>query len=441
MIQIIAVSGFDYVGKNMTAIKVDDEVVICDMGIHLENYIKFTEDEDLINVSPEDLKRVEAIPNTKNIEDIKGQVKAIIPTHAHLDHVGAIPYLANEFNADIVCTPFTAEVIKTILRDEKIKINNNIRSIHPNSSFKVSENITIEFINVTHSTPQTAMVAIHTKYGTVLYANDFKFDLYPTLGKKPNFKRLEELENVVAVIVDSTYSRDERKMPSESVAKQMLKDIMLGSYSHEKAIIITTFSSHIARLNSIVQFSKKTGRKLLFLGRSLNKYIKAAEKVGIIDFSKDAEVIRFRGKIYNKLRTVMKEGKEKYILVVTGHQGEPKAILSRMANGETPFRFDSEDFVIFSCKTIPSPLTIEGRKVLEEKLKRTGIRMFKDIHVSGHAAKEDLKDLLLMVKPKNVIPAHGDESMKQGMREICLAMGYEEKQVHLLHDGESVKFN
>ncbi len=437
MISIRAIGGYNEVGKNMTAIRVDDEVIICDMGIHLDNYINLTEDENLIKILPEDLLRVGAVPNIKKIDDWKHLVKAIIPTHAHLDHIGAIPYISDNYDAPIICTPFTSEVLKTILRDEKIKIPNQIRTVHPNSSLKLTENITIEFINVTHSTPQTVICAIHTKYGTILYANDFKFDLYPTLGKKPNFKRLEELDNVLALIVDSTYSNDERKMPSESVAKQMLKDILLGSYSQGKAIIISTFSSHLARMKSIVEFSKKMDRELIFLGRSINKYVNAGENVGIIDFSKDAEIIRFRRKINNKLKEVMQKGKEKYILVVTGHQGEPKATLSRMANGETPFEFSNEDFVIFSCKTIPTQTNIENRAILEKELKRYGVRLFKDIHVSGHAAREDLKDILLMTNPKHVFPAHGDEKMKKGMEEICKKMNF--PNVHLLKDGEEYK--
>jgi ribonuclease J len=133
----------------------------------------------------------------------------------------------------------------------------------------------------------------------------------------------------------------------------------------------------------------------------------------------------------------MEKGKEKYVLVVTGHQGEPKAILSRMAKGETPFKFSKEDFIVFSCKVIPTQLNAENRNALEEELKKTGVRLFKDIHVSGHSAREDLKDLLIMIKPKNVIPAHCSKEMKEGMAELCYEMGYKKENIRLIRDGDT----
>ena len=249
MIDICTVGGYNEVGKNMTAVNVDGEVVIFDMGIHLESYIKYTEDEDIINVDPSELIKVGAVPDITKIEKWKDKVKAIIPTHAHLDHIGAVPYLGNNYDAPILGTPFTIAVLKTILKDEKITIKNKIRTLAPNSVFQLSKNLKVEFINMTHSTPQTVMVALHTKYGIILYANDFKFDRFPTLGEKPNFKRLKELgkKGVLCLIVDSTYSRSCKKTPSESVAKEMLKDVLLGTGNKDKAVFVTTFSSHIAR--------------------------------------------------------------------------------------------------------------------------------------------------------------------------------------------------
>src|SRR3990167_7198883 len=135
---------------------------------------------------------------------------------------------------------------------------------------------------MTHSTPHTVMIALHTKEGIVLYANDFKFDLFPTLGKKPNFRRLEELgkQKVLALICDSTYAADARKMPSEAIAREMLKEVMLGIDSKNKHVVVTTFSSHIARLNSIVEFGQRLNRKVVFMGRSMGKYVGAAERAG-----------------------------------------------------------------------------------------------------------------------------------------------------------------
>ena len=438
-IEICTVGGYNEVGKNMTAIKVDDEVVIIDMGLHLDPYIKYTEEEDLAReVSAKTLTRIGAIPNLAHIKSWMKYVVAIIPTHAHLDHVGAIPYLSNKFNSDIICTPYTAEIIKAICRDEKIKLENDLRVVNPNSSVKLSSKIKVELINVTHSTPQTAMVLVHTPYGKILYGNDFKFDNHPVLGKKPNYERLKKLkdENVKCLIVDGTRSGESRKTPSEQVAKDMLRDVMLGCESVGKAVIVTTFSSHLARLQSIIQFGKKLNRKVVFLGRSLGKYVIAGENIGIIKFTQDIYLARFRKQINKKLRQISKDP-SKYLIVCTGHQGEPKAVLSRIANKELDFKLGKEDHVIFSCTVIPTALNAANREVLEGKLKKIGVRIFKSIHVSGHAAKEDLRDLINMVKPEHIIPAHGDINMASSLSELAMEMGYRVgEDVHIMQNGQ-----
>lgn len=439
VVEIFAVGGYNEVGRNMTAIRVDDEVIICDMGILLQNYIKFTEDEDITSLTKEELIGENVIPDISIIEDLKDNVVAIVPTHAHLDHIGAIPFISSEFKAPIFCTPFSSAVLQTILKDEKISIKNRIIEMNPNSKYKLSKNITIEFINITHSTPQTVMVAIHTKYGKIIYANDFKFDRTPVLGKKPNLARLKELgkEGVLCLIVDSTYAYDERKMPSEAVAKQMLNDVLLGTDASENAIFITTFSSHLARLKSIIELGKKLNRKVLLLGRSLAKYVNAGESIGIINFKKDIELIGYKSKIINRLKKIREKDRKKYIFVVTGHQGEPKAILSRMARGDMEFEIKPDDHIIFSCTTIPAEPNIENRKKLEQQLKQHKVRIFKDIHVSGHAAREDLRDLFNFLQPEHIFPAHGEKFMTEALKDLAEDMGY--SKVHLVDDGDSIK--
>jgi len=443
MIEICSVGGYNEVGKNCTAIKVDDEVVICDLGLHLENYTKYTGDEDVVKINPKELIRVGAVPDVTKIKDWQKKVVAIVPTHAHLDHIGAIPYLGNYFDAPIICTPFSAAVLRAILGDEKISLRNKIIELKAGSSFRVSKNIVIEFVNSTHSTPQTVMAVIHTKYGKIIYANDFKLDLFPTLGEKPDFKRLKQLgrKGVLALIVDSTYAPSPIKMPSESVAREMLKDVLLGTDAKGKAIIVTTFSSHIARIKSIVELGRRLNRKVMFLGRSLSKYTSAAESVGIVKFSKQVEIIKYSSKIKRALNKVNREGREKYLLVVTGHQGEPKSTLRKIARGEFNFKIGKEDHIIFSCKTIPSPTNIRNRKELEEQLHELGVRMFMDIHVSGHAGREDIRDLIKMTNPKHIIPAHGELKMTSALQDLALEMGYKNMNVHLMQDLDRIKID
>ncbi|MFC1753438.1 RNase J family beta-CASP ribonuclease [Thermoproteota archaeon] len=441
-LEICTVGGYNEIGKNCTAIKVDDEVVVLDLGLHLDKYIAYNEDDDVYDFSAKKLMKIGAVPDLSLIKDWIPKTKAILSTHAHLDHIGAIPFLSNKFNAPIATTPYACAVLQTILKDDKISLRNEIKPVNPNSNFKISKNITAEFINMTHSVPQTAMIAIHTKYGTIVYANDFKFDSHPVLGKKPNFKRLREIgkKGVLCLIVDSIYSNSAKKTPSESVAKEMLKDVMLGTNSRGKAVVVTTFASHLARLKSIIEFGKKMNRRIVFLGRSLRKYTIAGEDVKIINFSKNAKIVGFRDKISKELNKIAKN-KEKYLVVVTGHQGEPKAVLSRIVNNDFKFKLEAGDHVIFSCTVIPNELNLANRQIIENKLKDNGVRIFKDIHVSGHCAREDQRDLIDILKPKNIIPAHVDSGRATAMAELARELGYKlGKSVHIMEDGGKLRF-
>lgn len=436
-IEICTVGGYDEVGKNMTAIKVDDDVILIDMGLNLEEYISYTEDDDVTMFGAQELIAVDAIPNVTLIEDWRDKVRAIIPTHAHLDHIGAIPYLADKYSADILCTPFSAAVLRRILKDEKVRLENRIRVLNVNSTCQVTDDIGIEFISMTHSTPQTVMVAVHTKYGTLIYANDFKIDLTPVLGKKPNLARLKELgdKGVLCLIMESTYAPDHMKTPSEMVAKHMLRHVMLDTDSKGKAVIVTTFSSHMARLKSIIEFAKKMNRKVLFMGRSLAKYTEAAEEVGLVQFSKEVEIVKYGDKIKRRCKRITERNRHQYVYVVTGHQGEPRATLNKMVDKRVDFDFRPGDHVIFSCKTIPTATNIANRKSLEEKLKARGVRIFNDVHVSGHAAREDLREMLEIIRPKHLIPAHGDAGKTESLAELALGMGYKKDKVHIMHNG------
>ncbi len=441
-IEICTIGGYSESGKNSTAIKVDDEVVILDMGLQMENYIRYTEDEDISGVTYEELLKVKAVPDYNLIKDWKDKVIAIIPGHGHLDHIGAVPFAFKLFpKATIICTPFTAEVLKSIFADEEIKVPNPLVSLNLNSSYKISKKLTVELIYMTHSIPHTAMILLHTPYGTVVYANDYKFDLHPTLGQKPNFERLKEIgkEGAKVLIVECLYAHEHKKTPSESVAQQMLKDVMMGVNAEGKAMVVTTFSSHLARLKSIVEMGKKLNRKIVFLGRSLGRYVTAGQNLNIIDFKADVKLIRHRDKLEAFFRKMNKEGKEKYLLVVTGHQGEPKAMLSRMVREELPFKFENGDLVIFSCSVIPVELNKDNRDILERELKNKGVRIFTDIHVSGHAAREDHRDLIGYIKPQHIIPSHSGHDKAMQMAELAVEMGYEiNKNVHLMEDGKRI---
>lgn len=442
-VEVCAVGGYGEVGRNMTAVKIDDKVVIFDMGLHMPNYIKLTEEElgEFVKINESTLKKVDAVPQDSLIKDWRAQVVAIVISHAHLDHVGAAPHLAAKYDAPIICTPFTAEVLKTMCKDEHINLSNKIIPLYPNSKMTLADELVLEFCAITHSTPQTVIATLHTKYGAIMYANDYKLDDHPVLGKKPNYDHFKHLgeKGVLLLMQDCLYAREPRKTPSELIARDMLDDVLLGVDNRGKAVIVTTFSSHIARLKTIAEFGRKMGRKVIFMGRSIAKYCWAAETAGVTQLKNEVEILKFRRQIEKKLKEVQSRGKDKFLLVMSGHQGEPKSALARIIRGELSFKFSSGDHVVFSCTVIPADINRKNRAEMDEQLRKLGVRIFSDIHVSGHSSREDIRDFLMMVKPKHVIPAHGEPHMMDSFISLAEEIGYTHDKIHAIITGQRVK--
>lgn len=425
--QIYTIGGYNEVGKNMTAVKVGDDVVVFDCGLHLPPIVELEESERINSMNEKKLRALGAVPNDTVLDKagLREKVRAFLISHAHLDHVGALPYLAGRYNADIVSTPFTIEVLKTL--QEESRLPNNFVKVQPNSTYNIKgkSDIKAEFINITHSTIQASLIALHTKEGIVLYANDFKFDDNPILGKKPNYERLKSLakEGIKALVVESLYAGTERKTPSEKVARSLLEDVMFTIHNKNNLILVTTFSSHIARLKSIVDFGKQLNRKVVFVGRSLSKYVLAAERAKLCPFTKDIKLCTYKKQKESMLKKIDKE-KQDYLLVCTGHQGEPGSVLDRIAKNELPLRLTMNDNIIFSSSVIPTPQNLLNRRALEEKLKIRKTRIFDNVHVSGHAAREDLRDFINMLSPEHIIPAHGDNKKLNSLSELAHELGY-----------------
>ncbi len=444
--RIYGIGGYDEVGKNMTAVELKDDVFLFDCGLYLPPIVELEESERIY--TEKRLRQIGAVPSDDLLDDlhIRDKVRAILPSHAHLDHIGAIPFLANRYKAEIIGTPFTIEVLKTLIQEEKNNIKNKLKIIQPNSFCLVQgkhKKYRVDFINITHSTLQTSMIALHTEEGIVLYANDFKFDDNPIMGQKPNYEKLKEIgkQGIKALIVDSLYSGDERKTASEKVARTLLEDVLLTTHNENSAVFVTTFSSHIARLKSITEFGKKLDRKVVFLGRSLNKYVNSAAKIDLCPFIKDIELTSYKNQVMKKLNHINKN-KSEYMVVCTGHQGEPGSILDRLSKNKLPFQFQTNDQIIFSSSVIPTKINIENREKMDSRLKKRGVRIFNNIHVSGHAGREDLRDFINMVNPEHIIPAHGDHQKISPMVELAEELGYKDKRnVHLIHDKQRIDFS
>src|SRR3989344_8495286 len=212
-LEICAVSGYSEIGRNMTAVKIGDEVVILDMGISIQAISTYEKEEGSARaLSAEQLMDIGAIPDDRKIEDWKPLVKAIVLGHGHYDHIASVQFLAAKYKCPIIGTPYTLQVLKSLLKDDEVKLPNKFVALEQDEKMRISEKITLELISISHSTLQCALVALHTNEGSILYANDYKFDNNPVLGNKPNYKRLTEIGkegNLLLLIVESINALEE----------------------------------------------------------------------------------------------------------------------------------------------------------------------------------------------------------------------------------------
>ncbi len=440
-IGIIAVGGYNEMGRNMTAVHVGGDIIIFDMGLRLDQ-VQIHEDVEIERMHSLDLIKIGAIPDDTVLKGVNGTVRAIVCTHGHLDHIGAISKLAHRYRAPIIATPYTIGLIKQLIKSErKFPAENELVEMNAGETKEVSKNLSIEFIRVQHSTLDCVFIAVHTPRGILLYANDFKMDRTPTLGEPPDIKRLKQIgkEGVFLMITESTNAAIAGKTPSERIAKDLLNDVLIGTEETESGVIVTTFASHIARIAATLEIAKKMDRIPVLMGRSMDKYVKLAAKLGYVQLPENLKIYGVRKNIDKAFARITSEGKEKYLPIVTGHQGEPGSVLERISMDNTGYRIENGDKVIFSANVIPTPSTRANRNTLETKLKMRGARIYDGVHVSGHASKEDHWELLRMVNPEHVIPAHGNLVMHSSYIEMAEDTGYVlGDTIHLLRNGEEL---
>ena len=438
---IIAVGGYEEVGRNMTAIRVGKEIVIMDMGVRLDR-IQLHEDTEIEKMHSLDLIRMGAIPDDTVLNDVGGNVVGIVCSHGHLDHIGAVPKLAHRYKCPIIGTPFTIELIRQEIESErKFDIANKLNTLEYGQKYDLSKNLSVELIRAQHSIIDAAFVALHTPNGIILYACDFKLDRTPTLGKAPDFKRLKQIgkEGVLAMVIESLDAGVSGKTPSEQIARDLVFDALLGTEENESGVLVTTFASHIARLKSLLEAADRMNRTPVLLGRSMERYFGTALKMGYVKKPHNLQIFGNRRTIDGAVRQIMKDGKKKYLPIVTGHQGEPGAVLGRIASGELGYGLESGDKVIFSSNVIPNLLNQANRYSCETRLKMKGARIYDKVHVSGHACREDHWELLRMVRPEHVIPAHGTMEMHTAYVEMAEDTGYQfGETAHILRNGQEM---
>ena len=329
----------------------------------------------------------------------KDDLLGIILTHAHEDHIGAIVHIWPQLKCNIYATPFTSVLIKEKFKEKKIEIGNNLKIVDLNGTVKLGP-FKIEFITLTHSILEPNGLSIETPVGTILHTGDWKCDPNPLIGNTINEKKLKQIgaQGVLAMICDSTNIFNPGRAGSELDVRQSLLKIMQNK---NKRIIVTSFASNVARMETIFYCAKKIERQISLVGRSMHRIYKAARQCGYLKNVIDPIDSREAKKI----------SREKIVYLCTGSQGEPMGAMMRIAHYVHPDVFiEKDDTVIFSSKIIPG----NEKKLysLHNQLVKNGIEVISEenefVHVSGHPNQEDLKDMYNWVKPKAIIPVHGE---------------------------------
>ncbi|MBP1923838.1 ribonuclease J [Halorubrum alkaliphilum] len=410
----------------MTAVRAGDDIVIFDMGLNLSKVL-IHDDIQTERMHSLDLIDMGAIPDDRIMSELDGDVRAIVPTHGHLDHIGAIGKLAHRYDAPVVASPYTLELVREEIDDEgKFTVENELIEMDAGGTMAIGDRCQLEFVNVTHSVIGAINPILHTPEGAIVYGLDKRIDHTPVVGDPIDLKRFREIgrDGVLCYIEDCTNANRKGRTPSESVARNQLQDVMHSMEDYDGGIVATTFASHIARVTSLVEFAEEIGREPILLGRSMEKYSGAAERIGAVTFPNDLDMYGHRKSVDRAFKRIMNEGKENFFPIVTGHQGEPRAMLTRMGRGETPYDLDNGDKVIFSAGIIPEP-TNEGQRYQSEQLLRMqGARIYDDVHVSGHLRQEGHYEMLDALQPQHVIPSHQDMQGYSGYIDLATKQGY-----------------
>ena len=368
------------------------------------------------------------MPDPGFIIEKKDDLLGIVLTHAHEDHIGAVAHIWPELRCKLYATPFTAALITEKFKEKKIDISSFLKIVPLNSKIKLGD-FEIDFVTLTHSILEPNGLSIKTPLGTILHTGDWKIDPNPLIGNKIDQEKLKKIGDagVSAMICDSTNIFSPGRAGSESDVRDSLLKIMEVK---NKRILVTSFASNVARMESIFYCAKKTGRAICLVGRSMHRIFKAAKKCGYLKGLIDPL----------EPREAKKVEKNKILYLATGSQGEPMGAMNRIVNGTHPEVFLEEgDCVIFSSKIIPG----NEKKLynLQNQIVRNNIEIISEenafVHVSGHPNRDDLKDMYKWVKPKSVIPVHGEHRHMQ--EHVNFAKEMQVPKTLLIENGDIIK--
>ncbi|MDQ4062869.1 MAG: ribonuclease J [Actinomycetota bacterium] len=402
----------------MTAVRQDSGIVLIDAGMAFPD--EETPGIDLI------------LPDFTYLREHSDELKGIVLTHGHEDHVGALPYVLREFNVPVYGTKLTLGLVRSKLQEFGIK-KGDLREIKAGDRQKLG-GFGLEFVNVNHSIPDAVAVAIRTNAGLIVFSGDYKIDLTPIEGDPIDLTRLAALgqEGVLAYFGDSTNSERAGYVPSERVVADTFDQIFEEA---EDRIIVASFASHIHRLSQVVETAKKHDRLVGVAGRSMVRNVQIARELGYLDLPSSMLV---------EQRDIGRVPERDIAILMTGSQGEPLAALSRVAAGtHRTIEAGPGDTVVIAAHPIPGnergvARTIDG---LMKRGAEVHYSPLEEVHVSGHAAQEEQKMVLSLLKPKFLVPVHGEFRMLKRHANTAMSLGIPEANIFILENGGRLEFN
>jgi len=414
-LRIIPLGGVGEIGKNMMAIEQGDDMIVVDAGLMFP-------DEEMLGI---DL----VIPDITYLKQNKAKVRGIVLTHAHEDHMGALPYVLRDFpDVPVYGTKLTLGLMRTKLREHKLENKVDAREIAPGTPFQVGP-FACDSYAVCHSIPDAVGLTIETRWGTVVHSGDWKFDHTPVDGRQTDFARLSAIaaKGVLLLMSDSTRAEVAGYTPSEKHVGELFDLIMARAAGR---VITTTFASNISRIKQIIEIAAVWGRRTAIVGRSMDNYTKTARELGYLTVPE--------GSLINP-RDIDKLPDHEICIITTGSQGEPTSALSRMALGDHRHVAVKEgDTVVMSATPIPGNEELVSRTV--DNLFKLGADVVYDPgvrpHVSGHASQEELKLLLNILRPKYFVPIHGEYRMLVRHAKIAIDLGVEPDNSFVITNGD-----
>lgn len=415
---IVPLGGVGEIGLNMTAIGYGDDIIVVDAGIMFP-------EEEMLGV---DL----IIPDYTYLMDNIGKVRAFVITHGHEDHTGALPYILRDLNIPIYATRLTLGLIEGKLKEHRLLDSTGMIVVKPRQVVEIGC-FSIEFIRVTHSIVDAVALAITTPLGIVIHTGDFKLDQTPIDGEVLDLAKFAEYgdKGVLCLLSDSTNSEKEGYTLSEREVGQALDEIFAQA---PRRVIVATFASNIHRIQQIADVAVKYGRKIILSGRSMVANVQIARELGYLRIP-DGAIAR--------IDDIKKMYEEEVAIITTGSQGEPMSALSRMAmNDHKQIKINADDTIIISAKVIPGNEKSISR-IINHFFKR-GASVFyekvSEIHVSGHAAQEEQKLMLHLVRPKYFMPVHGEYRHLVHHGRLAERVGVPKENIFLMEDGDVLEF-